>query len=113
MKKGASTIVLAMGLVAVLAIACGSTGVVHVDRTAVCTGNPRTDLCEQAYDAVVAELDGLPPGSRVGIDPVQCANDRCWTFVTVTPASGGPAQELSVDWAEDGQISVGHVVPAG
>jgi hypothetical protein len=100
-----------MALAAVLVGACGSTGVIPVDRTAACAGNPRPDLCEQAFEAVVAELGGLASGAQLRIDPVQCANQRCWTFAFVTSAGGGPDQQLSVDWGPDGEISLSHVVP--
>lgn len=104
---------LGVGLGLVVVGACGSTGVVPLDKTAACSGNTRPDLCEQAYEAVVAELGGLPQGSSLRFEHAQCANDRCWMWVHVTPADGGPDQQLAVDWAPGGRISVSHVVPAG
>jgi hypothetical protein len=106
-----SQALLIIGLYAVLAGGCGSTGIAPVDATAACSGNTRPDLCRQAFDAVIAELGGMPQGSRIRIDPVQCANDRCWTWAYVTPNAGGLDQQLSVDWTPNGEISISHVVP--
>lgn len=102
---------LLLGAIVVLAAACGSTGVVPLDKTAACSGHSRPDLCEQAYEAVVADLGGLPSGSHLRLDPVECANDRCWIWAYVTPAGGGPDQPLTVDWGPDGRMTVSHVVP--
>jgi hypothetical protein len=103
--------VLIVGLVALLAGACGSTGVAAVDRTAVCTGNNRPDLCNQAFDAVLAELGGVPPGTSVRIDPMRCTNELCWTWAYVSSPGEGPDQKLSIDWEPDGRISISHVAP--
>jgi hypothetical protein len=67
-------------------------------------------MCQQAHEAVVAELGDRADGGRIRIDPVQCANGTCWTWAYVTPASGGRDQQLSVDWLSNGEISISYVV---
>jgi hypothetical protein len=90
---------------------CAPTGIaVFGGRSAECAGHPQPDMCEQALDAVVAELGDRRAGGRIRIDPVQCAHGKCWTWAYLTPASGGRDQQLSVDWLPNGEISVGYVV---
>ncbi len=96
---------------AVLITGCGPTGFTLVDgRPAECAGHPQPDMCQQALDAVVAELGDSADGGRISIDPVQCAHGKCWTWAYVTPVGGGRDQQLSVDWLPNGEINVGYVV---
>jgi len=97
--------------VALLLTACGPTGFVTVDGgTTQCAGNPEPEMCEQAFKAVVVELGDRAKDGQIRIDPVQCANGRCWTWAYLTPASGGGEQQLSVDWLPNGEISISYVV---
>ncbi|MGH2476362.1 MAG: hypothetical protein ACRDIL_13980 [Candidatus Limnocylindrales bacterium] len=68
-------------------------------------------MCEQALEAVVAELGDRREGGRIRVDPVQCAHGKCWTWAYLTPTGGGAEQLLSVDWLPNGEISIGYVVP--
>ena len=98
-------------IAAVVIAGCGPTGSTLVDgRSAECGGHPQPDMCQQALEAVVAELGKRADGGRIRIDPVQCAHGTCWTWAYVTPANGGRDQQLSVDWLPNGEINVGYVV---
>jgi hypothetical protein len=100
-----------VGLAALLIAACSPTGIVPLDgRTAACAGHPQRDKCEEAFEAVKAELADRMEIGQMRIDPVQCAHGKCWTWAYVTPANAGREQQLSVDWGPNGEISVGYVV---
>lgn len=96
---------------ALLVAGCAATGFVPVDgRSAECAGHAEPQMCQQALEAVVAEVGDRTEGGQIRIDPVQCAHGRCWTWAYVTPPDGGGDQQLSIDWLPNGEISVGYVV---
>lgn len=102
----------ALIVAALLIAACGPTGIIPIDgRAAACAGHPQPDLCSQAFEAVIAELGDRMKVGQMHIDPIQCANGRCWTWAYVTPVGTAPDQQLSIDWGPNGEISVGYVVP--
>jgi hypothetical protein len=67
-------------------------------------------MCEQAYEAIIAELADQSASGQIRIDPVQCAHGKCWTWAYVTSVPGGREQQLSVDWLPNGDVHVGYVV---
>jgi hypothetical protein len=94
---------------ALLITACAPTDIVPVARLSECAGHPQPAMCEQAWKAVAAELGDGTEIRAIRIDPVQCANERCWTWAYVASAEGAD-QQMSVDWLPNGEISVGYVV---
>ena len=93
---------------AVLVGGCGGTGLIAVGSPE-CAGHADPEMCEQALEAIVAELGDSLAGRQVRIDPVQCAHGACWTSASVSAAGGGE-QQLSIDWLPSGEISVSYVV---
>jgi hypothetical protein len=98
-------------LMASLVAGCEPGALVGVEgRSPECADNPEPEMCEQALDAVVAELGERAAGGRIRIDPVQCAHGRCWTWAYLTPADHGREQQLAVDWLPSGEVSIRYVV---
>ncbi len=94
---------------ALLVAGCRDTGLITVGSPE-CVGHSGPEMCEQALEAIVAELGDTHAGRQIRIEPVQCAHGNCWTWASVSEARGGGDQRLSIDWLPNGEVSVGYVV---
>ena len=94
---------------ALLGAGCGGAGFITAGSPE-CVGHTEPEMCEQALEAIVAELGESLAGRQIRIDPVQCAHGSCSTWASVSGAGGGGDQQLSIDWLPSGEVSVSYVV---
>ena len=94
---------------ALLVAGCGDTGFITVGSPE-CVGHSEPEMCEQALEAIVAELGDIRADGQIRIEPVQCAHGNCWTWASVSTARVGGDRRLSIDWLPNGEVSVGYVV---